>query len=178
MKINHKFGFTLIELLLAMGILAFLATASVAILGNFNRNQNIKIAYDDVRNGLAQAKSYALSQVVSDNCDVNNSNKNLREELLGYEVRFDSTTDPAKHSYAIYEICEDPTGAVKVIPPTSTYYLPKDILFQIQYSPIRFKGLTGGAELPGGANSYTVTIRSSDLTQSRNIIVNRNGVIQ
>jgi len=176
MKIKNKFGFTLIELLLAMGIIAFLATASVAILGNFNRKQSIKIAHDDVKNALAQAKSYALSQVKSVNCDTTNPDESFREELKGYELRFDLITDPDKHSYALFEICESPSGSnrIKVIDAIKTYYLPDDIFFASDPGPIGFKVLQGGATSP----SKIIIIRTEDGSQSTTISVNQNGVIK
>jgi len=166
-------GFTLIELLVAMGIVALLATSSVAIVGNFNRRQAINIAYDDVKNVLAQAKSYALSQVVSDNCDVKNSDKNLRDQLVGYKVTFDTAKNPDE--YSVSEVCQDSAGNPIIIQAIKTYKLPSDVSFNGTPGDVTFKVLTGGALLPGAVSSYTITISTTG--QSKKIIINTSGVI-
>ena len=174
-----------------MGLIAFLATASTTLITNFNQRQAINIAYDDVQTALAQAKSYALSQVVTDNCNVSidqaerSAGITTTDELVGYEVRFDTSTNP--NSYAVYEVCYiqgDPTRVKYTdslgdpIKPVSEYELPKDIFFKMVNppnppAPVRFKVLTGGA-----TSNQIITIQTENLDQVRAISVDTNGVIK
>lgn len=166
---NFNSGFTLIELLLAMGILGFLATAAVVVVGNFNRSQSIDIAYDDLQNSIAQTKSYALSQVVQ-SCDINNLDQNSREELIGYEIRFDTSNG----GYSILEVCQPYSSPSVRTTTIITDSLPDKIVFGSAPSSIRFKVLTGGTTLAGDQN---IVIRTDDGTRSRTITVTPGGQI-
>lgn len=128
-----SFGFTLIEILIVIGIIGIVATSTVAIFTRFNQQQAITIASKNIRNDLAEAKSYALSHVVI-NCETG--------ILVGYRLR-----NLSNRTYTLQEICDlpPPGGTPDYLNVRfSAKELPPNVVFDGNFT-IDFNILQGGA---------------------------------
>ena len=171
-KYYNNFGFTLIELLVVTAIIFIMVSISFAGYTKFNRQQQINIAYEDLRNNLADAKSSAISQAISDNCRTPVSG-NPNRVFNGYQVRFISNTN-----YVIEEKCTQGAAAIPNITNVKKEVdlYPKGLTVSISpASPdyIRFKPLLGGA----GVN-ITITLSNGTPSQNKIITVTNEGNIQ
>ncbi len=164
-KFFLKSGFTLIELLLVIAIIGLFASASFIVFNKFSAQQGINVAYDEVRNTLAEAKSNALSQVVIACQSTPPAQPRI---LIGYEVVFSPATD----DYSIYEICKIGNASPARLPsPIKTIPLPSGIDFVGTPSPIRFLSGSGGVQSAG-------FVRLTNTTREKRIDVTSGGLIQ
>jgi prepilin-type N-terminal cleavage/methylation domain-containing protein len=177
MQINNKSntnsrGFSLIEMLVVIGVIGIMATSTVAIFTRFNQQQNITIAQKNLKNDLAEAKSSALSHIVT-RC--NTDPGNFPGVLIGYQVTFNVSA----RTYSLQEVCDLNSVAgpdqTPLTPAIKTKTLPNNINFVSapQTSAyIRFYALSGGSS--GGI----VTITNAASTGNLIINVTADGVIQ
>lgn len=140
-SINKRYkGFTLIEIIISMAIIVTIASSAAVIASSFRDKQNFNIAYDNLHTTLSQAKSYALSHVITEcTADVG--------RLVGYEVYFEHN----KKSYYIQEVCLLASGVEQFTQVGAETRLPEGIQLRNPVPPhgqiqvIRFKVLTGGS---------------------------------
>lgn len=158
-------GFTLIEVLISMAIVLLLSVGSLVGFSQFGKRQSINIARDALRNSLSEAKSKSQAQVV-----VTNECKQSGRILVGYQIRFNTTTDP--DSYTLEEVCT--SGAATLTPVVRTVSLSKDVEFvSPPATPLRF------LIYPGTINSATtVTINMRSGSRTLPLQVDPGGVIK
>jgi len=132
MKDNSKtFGFTLIELLVTLFIITILTGASIPLLRQYQRTNELKLTAYEIRSAILEAKNYALAPRASGT------------QIDSYAIVFygrDYGTLPdeqaKRNSYEIFE-CQNPSvadsptceGGTKVLVVGSTRRLPKDVQF-------------------------------------------------
>lgn len=164
-KAQKNKGFTLIEVLLVMAIIVILAGGSYVGFVKFGRQQSLNIARDNLLNTLNEARSSAMSQVIT-RCT--NS-----QTLVGHQVRFDTSGDP--QYYATQEVCRNNSdGTIANSVDEKKVNLSKDVTFTTTPgSPVLFLVLTGGVN-----SSANIIIQSGGLGgAARNVTVNVDGVI-
>lgn len=151
-------GFSLVEMLVIIGVIGIIASTTVAVFTRFNRQQNLGIAHKAIKNDLAQAKSYALSQVVR-NCTAG--------VLIGYEMYRVTTS-----TYNIREVCQPAlaSGNDRIWPVDKP--LPSNVTFSNSFN-IRFVVLSGGSPTGG-----SITLTSDGRSLPAIIVTNPEGVIQ
>ncbi len=157
-------GFTLIELLLVITVILIISTSSYVGFQQFSKNQALGIAADTLHNGLNEARSYAVSQVITQ-C-------HPTQTLAGYQVSFYRPASPALDYYSLDEVCRDSAGVLQPGIEIKRQTLPTSVRFAANYSPILFLILTGGVN--GGAE----TIRIKSGSQFKDTTVTAVGVIQ
>jgi|SRR3989344_2008708 len=170
-RVQNNKGFTLIELLLGMAIILILASGSYVGYIRFNKQQNVNIARDNLVNTLIEARSNAISQVITTlppaGC------KQASRTLIGNQVWFDTTTDP--HSYLIQEVCSDGINPYYT-PTVKRISLAQGISFQSTPGFVRFRVATGEVATP---TTVIVKVKgSSNPSEWRTICVNLAGVIR
>ena len=123
---SKTFGFTLIELLVTLFIITVLTGASVPLLRQYQRTNELKLTAYDIRSAILEAKNYTLAPRASGT------------QIDSYAIVFygkDYTDESKRNSYEILE-CQgskpdSPTceGGTKVLVVGSTRRLPKDVQF-------------------------------------------------
>ncbi len=157
-------GFSLIELLLVIAVILIISTGSYVGFQQFSKNQILNTAADTLRNSLNEAKSNAMSQVITQ-CNQN-------ETLVGHSVVFNPSVPTS--TYDLQEVCRN------INPPNTTtnrqvkrITLSSGVTFSGSPAPIEFLVLTGG--INGGVDR---TIRIMSGSQPRDITVTAVGVIK
>jgi prepilin-type N-terminal cleavage/methylation domain-containing protein len=154
-------GFTLIEMLVVFAIIFIIASISFAGYNRFNKQQQINIEYENLKNTLAEAKSNSISQVITLNCT------GVGKAFLGYRVSFTSTT------YQIYEVCNTLAGEKTFAKRDAVNLSSKGLSLNYSAGYIQFKPLLGGASQAGN-----VTISNGTPSQNKTISVTTEGNIQ
>lgn len=157
-------GFTLIEIILSLAVILIISGASYVAFGNFNKQQVFNSSYENLKNTINEAKSDALSQVISKCTGL--------QTLVGYQIAIDSSSDPK--SYSLQEVCQVSSTEVEVVNNLKTTSLPPDTTITSDFSsssPLRFLVLTGKVSMAG-------TITLSNGSQTRTININSQGVMQ
>jgi len=62
---NNNFGFTLIELIVSLSILMLLSTMGVSMIRDFNGNQKLESAKEEILANLRVARNYAMTNQLS-----------------------------------------------------------------------------------------------------------------
>ncbi len=168
---NKGAGFTLIEILVVMAIIVILASGSYVGFIRFNKQQNLNITRDTLLNTLNEARSNALSQVISttnapDGCKQAGTSRTLD----GHQVSINTSGSP--HYYLLQEVCSG--GGNTFTPTVKRIDLPSGVVFtSVPSSPVRFLIFTGGVN-----SSATIIIRSGGAGgPTRTVTVNTTGVI-
>lgn len=158
-------GFTLIEILVSMAIILLLSVGSLVGFSQFSKRQSLNITSDTLRNSLNEAKAKSQAQVV-----VTTQCKQSGRILVGYQIRFNTATDP--DSYTLEEVCT--SGAATLNPVVKTVSLSKDVEFNSPpATPLRF------LIYPGTINSATaITINLRSGTRNHAIEVDPAGIIR
>ncbi|MBI2621563.1 MAG: prepilin-type N-terminal cleavage/methylation domain-containing protein [Candidatus Levybacteria bacterium] len=171
---NKAIGFTLIEVLLGMAIILIIASGSYVGFVKFGRQQNLNISRDNLVNTLTEARSNAMSQVITTTQSPNGCKQpGTFRTLEGQRVSFDRTTDP--NSYLIQEVCRDASGPYAPIVKRISLPLGTEFLSTPPLGYIEFKVRTGEAI----ASEIVVKIKgSTDLSQRKKICINSTGVIK
>lgn len=158
-------GFTLIEILVAMAITVILASGTYVGFSRFNRQQNLNIARDTLYNNLSEARSNAMSQVIT-RCTID-------QTLEGYQISFNASSTP--HSYTTQEVCRNLSSG-NLAPPQNvkTVILPPNVIFgSLSGTPVMFSVLSGSV-----ASLATITLRFVGAGgPTRTVTVNNSGVI-
>lgn len=155
-------GFTLIEILISMAIILLLSVGSLVGFSQFSKKQSLNISKDALKNTLTEAKAKSQAQViVSAECKISG------RILVGYQISFDTATDP--DSYTLEEVCT--SGAAELTPDVKTVSLSKNVEFNAPPStPVRF------LLHPGTVNTEArIGLRSG--TRNDEINVSSGGVI-
>uniref|UniRef100_A0A7V3J976 Prepilin-type N-terminal cleavage/methylation domain-containing protein n=1 Tax=candidate division CPR3 bacterium TaxID=2268181 RepID=A0A7V3J976_UNCC3 len=124
---SKTFGFTLIELLVTLFIITILTGASIPLIRQYQRTNELKLTAYEIRSAILEAKNYALAPRVSGT------------QIDSYAIVFygeDYTDTSKRNSYEIFE-CQNPSvadsptceGGTKVLVVGSTRRLPKDVQF-------------------------------------------------
>lgn len=165
-------GFTLVEILLGMAIIVILSSGSYVGFVRFNRVQNLNLTRDTLLNSLNEARSSAMSQVIStsnppDGC----KQPSTTRTFVGYQISFNSSGSP--HYYLLQEVCS--SGTTTFTPTVKRINLPTDVVFVSPVpSQVRFSIITGGVSPP----VTTIIIRSGGAGgPARTVTVNASGVI-
>ncbi len=160
---NSLKGFTLVEVLISMAIILLLSIGSLVGFSQFSKKQSLNISKDALKNSLNEAKAKSQAQVI-----VTIQCKQRGRILVGYQVRFNTTTDP--DSYTLEEVCT--SGVVTIMPVVKTVFLSKGVSFNSPpATPVRF--LLHPATVNSAA---TVNLRSGSRIES--IEINSSGVIK
>lgn len=158
---NFKFqkGFTLIETIVVFAVMSILSTIAIAAFVNYNKTQNVQVAYSELSATLALARSRALSQVKPQQCT---------SVLNGYKVIL-SVSD---NTYKLYATCSGTNYEIK------RASLPKNVIFDgikttstLFYFSVITNGVTFNPPNPTSAsiaiyligyesNSRTITVDS------------------
>ena len=159
-RVERQQGMSLVEILVALALVAIISSSAYFGLNQFNRYQNLRTSYENLKNTVSEAKTNAQSQV---------SRRCTRiQTLVGHQIRINSVTNP--DSYNLEEVClnlnsTESTYVIKTLNVTS------DITLSGASGPILFLVLTGNVRNPG---SITLT----NNIQSKSITVNSTGIIQ
>lgn len=127
-------GFTLLEIIVVFSVISIVATVGVAAFVNYSKTQSLQVSYLDLKNTLATAKSYSISQVKPAEC--------VTYTLIGYEVNLDIFNN----KYSLIAKCQ---GFDKILKTSS---FPANITFNNSLTtsnsllfPILSKQVTGGS---------------------------------
>src|SRR3989338_2943121 len=104
-------GFTLIETIVVFAVISILSTVAIASFVNYNKTQNVQVAYSELTATLALARSRALSQIKPQQCT---------SILNGYKV----TLDVSGSKYKLYAVCSENLD-IEI----QTASLPKNVIF-------------------------------------------------
>lgn len=152
-------GFTLIELLVVISIIGILFVIGIAQYMNFNRRQILDQATQELKSNLRLAQTMASSGEKPTGCTT----------LDGYRVNFSSGGSTNPDNYQIQAKCS-PEGLVGT---AKTFSLPSVVKFSSVPSPILFKVLAQGTDLP-----TDLTISLTGFGQPRSITVTKTGKIE
>lgn len=161
-------GFTLIETVVVFAIIAILSTIAIASFVNYNRAQNVQVAYSELSSTLALARSKALSQAKPQVCVNNNLILNAYEVVLS---TFDNT-------YKLYAVC---SGAQYLIQPVTS--LPKNVVFDTTKTTslsFYFSVITNGVtfDKPNVSSASIYIYLTGYQNDGKTIIVNSVGTIK
>lgn len=166
-------GFTLIELLVVMGIIALLVGIGIANYQNFNRNQILSQAAQNLRSNLRDAQNRALSgEKICGPSACGGTNSTCGDEagekpLDGWRVEF-----TAPRFYRLYGVCGVTTFN------QVSFNLPDVLEFSVFPipNPILFKSLTHGTNING---ETSIILRwQSDPSKTQTVKVGGSGEIK
>lgn len=164
-------GFTIIELLIVMSVLVFLAIPASVSYVSYNKAQQLNNAALEIKTMLLTAQSRAQSVVAPP--DQNSCNSN--HALQNYEVHFcgSGATCQSGDDYDLYANC---VGSAVVFITGEGRSLPTHSGITLSGAPstVTFAVLSGAVT---SSSPLPVTITLSNGTAQRNIIIQKNGVI-
>ncbi len=160
---RQRNGFTLIEILVSMAIILLISIGSLVGFSQFSKRQSLNLSVDSLKNSLNEAKFKSQAQVI-----VTTQCKQTGRILVGYQIRFNTSSDP--DSYTLEEVCT--SGAATLTPVVKTVSLNKDVEFNSPPStPVRF------LLYPGNVNAAaTINLRSG--TRNQSVEVDSAGIVK
>lgn len=164
LTISHKplvIGYTLIEILVAMTIVGLIFGIGYVSFRDFARRQALSGVARSVRGDLRLAQEQALAGKKPDSVSCNDPNT-----LSGYY--FDRVSAGV---YRIMAQCSAGDTEVKNVD------LPADISLSISSSPLIFKILGQGTNIPSGGQ-VTITLTQFPTSSTREILVTPGGEIK
>lgn len=168
---NFKFnkGFTLIETIIVFAVISILSTIAIASFVNYNKTQNVQVAYSELTATLALARSRALSQAKPTICSDNNL------ILNGYKVILDIISN----KYYLKATCSGTDYLIQ------TANLPKNVIFDgniakttstLFYFSVITNGVTFDPPNPTSASIYIYL--TGNVNNNRTITVDSTGTIK
>lgn len=154
-------GFTLIEILISIAIILLLSIGSLVGFSQFSKKQSLNISKDSLKNSLNEAKAKSQAQVI-----VTVQCRQSGRILVGYQISFNTTTDP--DSYKLEEVCT--SGAATLIAEVKEVFLSKGVEFNAPPPPVLF------LLHPGTVNDDAV-IRLRSGTRNDQVNVSAGGII-
>lgn len=127
-------GFTLIELLIVIAVVGIMAAGFSTVFTRFNQEQSLGIATDNLKNDLAQARSYAQSNVDVIKC----SDPEAGIILVGYRL-----VNIGSSEYQLQQICKNSAGELDPVNIGNPKKLPSGVTISGGFM-IRFNILNGG----------------------------------
>ena len=162
-QVLDSLGFTLVETLIVLAIIGLLSGIALSLYAGLNQSRGLQKGHDDLAQMLAQAKSYAQSQVTV--CS------GSTPYLYGYSVIPNTSTN----CYSLNQICAtDTKGSGQAPFVISTSCLPSTVVFSSGAQSTIVFPIQNGAITSG---SLKINVKNFS-SQSKTIMVSSNGAIQ